>query len=38
MAAFADLLGGQLLTKDGPRPTREVLAGKRHVLLYFSGH
>ena len=34
---FVDLLGPTLLTKEGEKPTAEVLAGKKHVMLYFSG-
>jgi nucleoredoxin len=36
--AFADLLGPKLVTKDGEKPTEEVLAGKTAVGIYFSAH
>jgi nucleoredoxin len=36
--AFADLLGPKLVTKDGGKPTEEVLAGKTAVGIYFSAH
>eukprot|EP00658_Telonema_sp_P-2_P002610 TRINITY_DN1097_c0_g1_i16.p1 TRINITY_DN1097_c0_g1~~TRINITY_DN1097_c0_g1_i16.p1 ORF type:complete len:172 (-),score=48.88 TRINITY_DN1097_c0_g1_i16:499-1014(-) len=32
------LLGPELMTKDGARPTLEALAGKQHIMLYFSAH
>lgn len=35
--AFVELLGETLLTKEGEKPTAEVLAGK-YVGLYFSAH
>eukprot|EP00966_Prymnesium_polylepis_P123468 2854704-Prymnesium_polylepis.2 len=35
---FISLLGDTLLTKDGEKPTAEVLADKEAVGLYFSGH
>jgi len=38
MSAFADLLGPTLQTKDGAKPTADVLAGKKAVGLYFSAH
>jgi len=38
MSAFTDLLGPKLLTKDGSKPTADVLAGKKAVGLYFSAH
>jgi len=31
-------LGTNLCTKDGEKPTSEVLAGKEFVLIYFSAH
>merc|ERR1711977_696340 len=36
--SLAELLGPELLTKDGLKPTEEVLGGKDHVMLYFSAH
>jgi nucleoredoxin len=36
--AFAVLFGASLLTKDGLKPTEEVLAKKAGVLVYFSAH
>jgi len=36
--AFSALFGGSLLTKDGLKPTDDVLAGKAGVLVYFSAH
>jgi nucleoredoxin len=33
-----EMLGDALLTKDGKKPTSEVLAGKTHVGIYFSAH
>jgi len=33
-----ELFGSELLTKDGVKPTAEVVAGKRAVLIYFSAH
>jgi len=36
--AFSALLGDSLLTKDGEKPTSEVLAGAKAVGLYFSAH
>eukprot|EP00656_Telonema_subtile_P023481 TRINITY_DN2493_c0_g1_i2.p1 TRINITY_DN2493_c0_g1~~TRINITY_DN2493_c0_g1_i2.p1 ORF type:complete len:136 (-),score=37.15 TRINITY_DN2493_c0_g1_i2:181-588(-) len=38
MAAFTDLFGAEILTKDGHKATTEVLDGKQHVLIYFSAH
>ena len=35
---FGELLGPTLLTKEGEKPTAELLAGAAHVLLYFSAH
>lgn len=35
---FCDLLGTELATHDGVKPTAEVLQGKKAVLLYFSAH
>eukprot|EP01063_Lacrimia_lanifica_P036695 TRINITY_DN7357_c0_g1_i1.p1 TRINITY_DN7357_c0_g1~~TRINITY_DN7357_c0_g1_i1.p1 ORF type:complete len:497 (+),score=183.00 TRINITY_DN7357_c0_g1_i1:224-1492(+) len=35
MSAFS-FLGPELVTKDGNKPTADVLAGKEYVLLYFS--
>ena len=35
---FDALLGTQLLSKSGPVPTRDALADKKHVMLYFSAH
>jgi len=32
------ILGAELLTKEGMKPTAEVLAGKKLVGLYFSAH
>merc|ERR1719197_443135 len=36
--AFTSLFGDTLMTKDGAQNTDEVLAGKKHVLVYFSAH
>lgn len=36
--AFAALFGDTLQTKDGEKPTEEVLAGKTAVGIYFSAH
>jgi nucleoredoxin len=36
--AFVELLGEQLLTKDGLKPTESVLSGKTAVGIYFSAH
>ncbi|CAK0879327.1 unnamed protein product [Prorocentrum cordatum] len=33
-----ELFGTELLTKEGPKKTSEVLGGKRAVLVYFSAH
>jgi len=38
MASFKSLLGETLLTKDGEKPTEEVLGGKTSVGIYFSAH
>ena len=35
---FSTLLGSTLETKQGQKPTNEVLAGKDVVALYFSAH
>lgn len=35
---LVDLFGDVLLTKDGEKPTTEVLSGKRAVAVYFSAH
>ena len=35
---FSTLLGSTLETKQGPKPTNEVLAGKEVIGLYFSAH
>merc|ERR1719428_2012332 len=37
-SAMASLFGPVLVTKDGEKPTAEVLAGKAGVLVYFSAH
>ncbi|CAE8616270.1 unnamed protein product [Polarella glacialis] len=36
--AFVELFGDKILTKEGEKDTAEVLAGKTHVLIYFSAH
>jgi len=36
--AFAALFGDTLLTKDGDKPTEQVLGGKTAVGVYFSAH
>merc|ERR1712100_359600 len=36
--AFVDLFGPEILTKEGLKPTEEALAGKEHVMVYFSAH
>jgi|UniRef100_K3WGP7 nucleoredoxin len=38
MSAWTELLGEQVRTKDGNKPTAEALAGKKVVGLYFSAH
>merc|ERR1712216_607398 len=42
MAAFEALFGKELLCKEGgavvTKPTAELLAGKTHVMIYFSAH
>ncbi|KAF1334804.1 Nucleoredoxin, partial [Globisporangium splendens] len=38
MSAWTELLGEQVRTKDGVKPTTEALAGKKVVGLYFSAH
>jgi nucleoredoxin len=38
MGLWTELLGDELLTKSGVKPTDEVLAGKKVVGLYFSAH
>lgn len=38
MAAFKELFGESLQTKDGNKPTEEVLNGKTAVGIYFSAH
>ena len=35
---FEKLFGPNLLTKEGVKPTSEVLGGKRFVGIYFSAH
>eukprot|EP00972_Heterocapsa_arctica_P107681 15861171-Heterocapsa_arctica.AAC.1 len=37
-AMTKDMFGPQLLTKDGLKPTDEVLADKKFVSIYFSAH
>eukprot|EP00929_Paragymnodinium_shiwhaense_P028932 TRINITY_DN16695_c0_g1_i1.p2 TRINITY_DN16695_c0_g1~~TRINITY_DN16695_c0_g1_i1.p2 ORF type:complete len:202 (+),score=38.69 TRINITY_DN16695_c0_g1_i1:81-608(+) len=37
-AALLELLGEELLGKAGSVPTAEALAGKKHIMLYFSAH
>ena len=37
-SAFVELLGDELVCKDGPVPTATALAGKKAVGLYFSAH
>ena len=32
------LFGPTLLTKAGEQPTADMLAGKKHILVYFSAH
>ena len=32
------LFGPTLLTKAGEKPTADMLAGKKHILVYFSAH
>jgi nucleoredoxin len=36
--AFIEIFGEQLLTKEGLKPTGEVLSGKSAVGIYFSAH
>merc|ERR1712187_446624 len=38
MAAFKAIFGDSLLTKEGLKPTEEVLSGKSAVGVYFSAH
>jgi len=38
MAALKELFGNVLLTKQGEKPTEEVLTGKTSLGIYFSGH
>jgi len=38
MSPLSALLGDTLVTKDGVKPTTEVLAGKKAIGLYFSAH
>jgi nucleoredoxin len=38
MSAFEALFGSQLISKTGSVPTSEALAGKKHVMIYFSAH
>jgi len=38
MAALEALFGSEILTKEGPQPTAEALAGKTHIMVYFSAH
>merc|ERR1712216_653323 len=33
-----ELFGDEIITKDGPKPTSEALAGKKNVMVYFSAH
>ncbi|CAK4086521.1 unnamed protein product [Aphanomyces euteiches] len=35
---WTELLGNELLTKQGVKPTEELLAGKKYVGIYFSAH
>jgi len=37
-SAFVELFGRELLTKQGLKPTEEVLAGKSAIGIYFSAH
>uniref|UniRef100_A0A7S1QQ79 protein-disulfide reductase n=1 Tax=Alexandrium catenella TaxID=2925 RepID=A0A7S1QQ79_ALECA len=37
-ADWEALLGAELDTKDGRKPTKELLAGKKAVMIYFSAH
>ena len=37
-AGLAELLGDTLLTKEGEVPVSTALAGKKHIMLYFSAH
>jgi hypothetical protein len=38
MSAFENLLGSELQAGDVVTPTKDLLAGKANVLLYFSAH
>merc|ERR1712150_34612 len=38
VAAFETMFGQELQTKDGMKRTRDVLNGKKAVLVYFSAH
>jgi len=35
---LSNLFGTTIVTKDGERDTNEVLAGKKHIMVYFSAH
>ena len=38
MAALEALFGPKILTKDGAVATKTALAGKTHIMVYFSAH
>ena len=38
MAALEALFGPEILTKDGAVATTTALAGKTHIMVYFSAH
>jgi hypothetical protein len=38
MADWNALLGPELVTKDGLKPTSDVLKGKKRIGIYFSAH
>jgi len=38
MPNWVEEFGATLITKEGPKPTADVLAGKKAVLIYFSAH
>mmetsp|Transcript_2492 Transcript_2492/g.2883 ORF Transcript_2492/g.2883 Transcript_2492/m.2883 type:complete len:156 (-) Transcript_2492:454-921(-) len=37
-SALVRLFGQEILTKEGLKATDEVLAGKKHIMIYFSAH
>lgn len=35
---FDDIFGGKLTSKDGEVATKDAVAGKKHIMIYFSAH